>query len=221
MEEVFITYQKFNDPALADDLTNMLDKHVIPYLVEEESFSIEATMVLNNPLTKEFAVKLKSSDFEKVNQILQNEAQVEIEQVDKDYYLFSFTDEELLELISKADEWSPFDFMLARKILTERGLNLTIEKVSEIREERLNILKKEEPTQTSWIIFGYISSLLGGLLGILIGWYLFTYKKTLPNGERVYVYSENDRNQGRIICFLGIGILIFFVIYKLNSFLKI
>ncbi len=220
MEDAFITYQKFNDPILADDLTNILAKHDIPYLVEEESFSIEATMVLNNPLTKEFAVKLKSNDFEKVNQILQNEAQVEIEQVDKDYYLFSFTDAELLDLISKADEWSPFDFMLAQKILAQRGNILSKAEVNYLKEERLNELKKPEASQTLWVIIGYICALLGGVLGIFIGWHLFNHKKTLPNGDRVYDYSETDRKHGRVIFYISSIVWGAYIIFKLLGVFK-
>jgi hypothetical protein len=220
MEEAFITYQKFNDPALADDLTNVLDKHDIPYLVEEESFSIEATMVLNNPLTKELAVKLKSSDFDKVNQLLQNEAQVEIEEVDKDYYLFSFSDMELLDLISKADEWSPFDFMLARKILAQKGNVLSNEEVKYLKDERINELKKPEGSQKLWVIIGYICALIGGILGIFIGWHLLNHKKTLPNGDRVYNYSETDRKHGRVIFYISSIMWGAFIIFKLLGVFK-
>lgn len=55
------------------------------------------------------------------------------------------------------------------------------------------------------------------MLGIFIGWFLTTYKKTLPNGERVYEYNENDRKQGRRILFIGIVIFAIAVIYKFSS----
>jgi hypothetical protein len=34
--------------------------------------------------------------------------------VDKDYYLFAFSDSELIELIRKQDEWGSFDIELAK-----------------------------------------------------------------------------------------------------------
>ena len=43
---------------------------------------------------------------------------------------------------------------------------------------------------------GYFFTIIGGLLGIFIGYSLFTVKKTLPNGKKVYSYSENDRKHG-------------------------
>jgi hypothetical protein len=58
---------------------------------------------------------------------------------------------------------------------------------------------------TTW---GYISAFLGGVIGIAIGLNLWTMKKTLPNGERVYVYNENDRNHGKIMTVVGIIVLL-------------
>jgi hypothetical protein len=44
-----------------------------------------------------------------------------------------------------------------------------------------------------------------------------TFKKTLPNGSRIYAYSDNDRKQGNRILIIG-GI--FLVIWLLYRFLK-
>jgi hypothetical protein len=49
---------------------------------------------------------------------------------------------------------------------------------------------------------------LGGAIGIAVGLNLWTMKKTLPNGERVYVYAEKDRIQGQIITVVGIVVLL-------------
>ncbi|WP_431243320.1 hypothetical protein ACQ9BO_01130 [Flavobacterium sp. P21] len=50
---------------------------------------------------------------------------------------------------------------------------------------------------------GYLFSLLGGGIGMVIGYSLWTSKKTLPNGERVYSYNEADRKHGKTIFILG------------------
>ena len=107
--------------------------------------------------------------------------------------------------------------MLARKILAERGKVVSDEAISAIHEERIEELKSPEPPQTSWIIIGYLFALLGGVLGIFIGWHLMTYKKTLPDGERVYDYTERDRKQGRIIFYLAVIVTALCVGYKLST----
>ncbi len=215
MEPEFITYQKFNDPAFAEELTAQLDEHGIKYLVEEESFRFDPSLVLSNA-PKEYAVKIKSEDFEKVNDLLKLNEAKNVEGVEKDYYLFSFTDDELMEVITKADEWSAFDVVLSRKILIDRGKAISDNEITQIHEQRVEELRKPDPPQTFWIVVGYAASLLGGVIGIFIGWHIYTYKKTLPDGERVYGYTGRDRWHGRAIFYLSIVVFAAaIIVYKI------
>jgi len=220
MESEFITYQKFNDVALANALAEQLEQQGIEYNVEEESLTFNPSFALNDELSKEYAVKIKAEDFEKVNQLLKENEDINIDDVEKDYYLFGFTDDELMEVIAKADEWSPFDVVLARKILEKRGKNISDETISTINKQRVEELKAPEPPQTTWVVIGYIIALSGIILpfficiiGLFIGWHLSSYKRTLPDGERVYEYSENDRKHGKRIFYLSIIMFFLDVVY--------
>jgi hypothetical protein len=137
-----------------------------------------------------------------------------LDQVVEDYYLFGFTNEELYEIILKPDEWSSFDYMLSQKILTDRGQPIDEDLVKKIRQQRIDDLSKPEPPQTAWIYFGYFLAVMGGLLGLFIGWYLFTHKKTLPNGQKVLAYSERDQWHGKTIFFIGIPFMIFWIVVR-------
>ncbi|HWD90244.1 MAG TPA: hypothetical protein VG367_19080 [Mucilaginibacter sp.] len=215
MDAKFINYQKFNDIALANELIDVLEKHGIPYQTEEQTSGFDASLVMSNAPV-DYAVKIKSEDFEKVNQIVRENEAAHIDETDKDYYLFTFTDAELKEVIIKADEWSAFDVVLARKILTERGIDISDRELEEIHEKRIEDLKTPEKSSALWIVIGYICALGGGILGIFIGWYLATGKKTLPDGEKVYTYSNKDRVHGRIIFYLSIPFLILAILYRLR-----
>jgi len=215
LEPEFITYQKFDDRGLADELAGQLASHDIKYVIEEESRTFDPAFTFSETSEKDWAVKIKSEDFEKVNQLLRDDESADITKIGKDYYLYRFSNDELMEVITKADEWSPFDFELARKILAEKGKGLSDEAIAAISKKRIAELEQPDPPQTGWIIIGYIVAFLGGLLGIFIGWYLTTFKKTLPNGERVYEYSEQDRKHGRRIFYIGIVVLVIGVVYKL------
>jgi hypothetical protein len=158
-------------------------------------------------------VKVKSEDFEAVNELLKENEVKNIEGIEDDYYLYEFTDEELMEILVKADEWSALDYMLAQKILAKRGKNITEKDIAAIKEKRLAELKTAEPPQTTWIILGYIFAFIGGILGLFIGWHLKSHKKTLPDGERIYAYTENDRWHGRVIFYLSIvGVIVAFIV---------
>ena len=83
-----------------------------------------------------------------------------------------------------------------------------------LKKERLKQLAKPEENQKPWIIGGYIFSFLGGFLGMIIGYFLWTSKKTLPNGERVHSYIEKDRKHGKYIFYIGVIIFPISLIFK-------
>jgi hypothetical protein len=72
--------------------------------------------------------------------------------------------------------------------------------------------------QSTWVIVGYISSLFGGFMGMIIGSILVSAKKTLSNGNVVYVFNERNRKHGRIILYLGSSILILSILFFMNWF---
>lgn len=216
MIEEFITFQKFNDQNSASELGDFFKEKKLEYVLEDNSLSFDPTFA-NNGFGKEFCVKLKQSDFEKGNALLIEKVEGESIEIEKDYYLLSFTDKELFELIAASDEWSQFDVSLAKRLLRERGKEITLDEIEKIKINRIKELSKPEEGQTTYIIIGYITAVLGGFLGIFIGWHLATFKKTLPNGDRIYAYSENDRKQGNRILKISI---VFFVIWFLYRFLK-
>ncbi|MEP7095275.1 MAG: hypothetical protein ABI793_14530, partial [Flavobacterium sp.] len=126
-----------------------------------------------------------------------------------------FTDDELYEILLKADEWNEFDYKLAQKILTQRGKSVDTELLKALKKQRLDLLTKPEEDQKSSIMAGYIFAILGGFLGILIGYSLWTSKKTLPNGQKVYSYNEKDRVHGKNIFYIGLIILPFYIIIRI------
>ncbi|QEC76649.1 hypothetical protein [Mucilaginibacter ginsenosidivorax] len=209
-----ILYKRFNDAALANALVDVLEEGDIEYDMEESTPSFDPGF-RSNDLTVEYSIKINPGDFERANQLLNDKEQENVNHVDKDHYLFDFTDAELTDVLAKADEWSPFDYQLARKILIDRGVAISENVLSDLKSDRLEELRKPEKPQNAWIIFGYIISFAGGVFGIFIGWHLSHYKKTLPDGEQVYGYDENDRKQGERIYYLSIAVFVLAIIYRI------
>jgi hypothetical protein len=115
----------------------------------------------------------------------------------------------LFDILSKPDEWNEFDYQLSGLILRERGKEISSDTIDLLRKQRINELSKPDEGHRNWMYAGYIFALLGGLLGVFIGWHLSTFKKTLPNGQRVNGYNAQDRRHGRRIFI--IGIIMFFI----------
>lgn len=183
-------------------MVNVLEKNKIEYLLEENVISFDPTLA-NSQFSKEYTIKLHKIDFDKVD-AMQTEISSElVNSVESDYYLFEFTNEELIDLVSKKDEWSKLDYLLAQKILKERGQEITPNKMKRLDEERIVDLSKHEKSQKTFIFLGYFFAIMGGLLGVFMGWHLTSSKKVLPNGEKTYVYSDHDRKQGNRILIIG------------------
>lgn len=66
--------------------------------------------------------------------------------------------------------------------------------------------------RAGWLIpVGYVFALLGGLIGIVLGAYLWRSKEKLPSGEKPFRYEASARRHGLIMLILGV---IMFAIFK-------
>ena len=203
MKENYSIFRKFPTLEQATELKDLLNENGIESILADNVPPVDVTFS-GNTLQNEIEIRIKQSDFKKAEDILEKNAEELIDQIDKDYYLFEFTDEELYEVLLKSDEWNAFDYTLAQKILKQRGKSVDKELLNSLKNERLKDLAKPEGNQKPWIIGGYVFSILGGFLGLIIGYFLWTSKKTLPNGQKVYSYSENDRKHGKYIFYIGL-----------------
>lgn len=125
----------------------------------------------------------------------------QLDNVPEDYYLLTFTNDELLEIVAKPDEWGAFDYQLAQKLLKERGVDITKEKTDRLKADRYKELAKPEGEPAKNIVGYYIISILFFPVGLIIGWVWGYSKKQLPDGYKVYTYNNSVRNHGRTIFF--------------------
>ncbi|NOQ73362.1 MAG: hypothetical protein GQ574_15255 [Crocinitomix sp.] len=211
-------FDKFPNLDDASELINILEEENIEFSIVENAFDVDITFTGNK--ISGVQIILDSADFERVEKLKIAKAEAQVDLTDKTHYLFKFSTKELYEIIEKRDEWSSYDYAFAKKLLEERGENISDEFLETLRGKRNEDLDKPEKSTYREIRAGYISAFLGGLLGIIIGWYLWKSKKTNTNGEKVFAYSETDRKHGLNITILGIVILSFIIIYRVVIFLK-
>jgi hypothetical protein len=210
-EKKFIIYKRFIETDQAESVIEILDENQIPYEIEDNSMQ-GLEVILGTDSAPKILLKLYPEDFEKANQLLNLEAAIEIESVEKDYYLFSFENDELLEVVSEQDSWSEFDVQLAKKILKDKGIEINVQLENAMKEKRVKDLSQQESGNSIWTIFGYISAIMGGLLGVVIGLSLWRAKKILPNGERIFIYKPSDRWHGMVISIIGIVMFLISII---------
>jgi len=217
----YLTYKKFKTREEATCLIENLESNNVPYQLEDISPVYDITYTGGTELEDKIALKIKDSDFDVVDHILEKIAENNMYLIEKDHYLYEFSNMELIEILEKYDEWSKTDYLAARKILKERGKAFSDNEIQKFKEKRIEKLSQPEKGNTGWLIFGFISAVMGGLLGIFIGHHHCYFKKQLPTGERVYAYNELARRIGFKIYSVGIISFIFWVILWLITFNKI
>ena len=227
MSETLLTFQRFNDIDLANEFAERLNQLGIYCEIDNQTAPFDVTYA-NNPLENDVRLKLKPADFAKANAALDEYYKSQLDTVDKEYYLFQFTDNELMEIIAKPDEWNRLDYQLAQKLLKEHGKEVQPEMAAKLQNERIADLSKSEKTPSYWIYAGYIAPLLtvatgltffgmmiaipGALMGLIISLLLLYSKKTLPDGNQVYMYTAGQRRHAKIILAISIASFAFWYI---------
>ncbi len=212
MEEEFVTYKRFSTVEDAEVFVGILKNNAIRFELENNSICEDVSAVYGAVPQTEIDVKLIQSDFEKVDKLLEKEAAETILLLDKEYYLYDFTNEELYDVINNYDKWNETDYLLAQKILNARGEKITDEVTKSKKDKRLKELNDPEPAMQGWMTIGYVSAVLGGILGMFIGYHHWQFKKRVPSGDRVFAYDEDSREKGRLLFYVGLG---FFVVWGL------
>ncbi len=215
MTETYLTFQKFNDIELANEIARRLKQNDIECFIQDNQGKFFDPSFANNSVEPDIVIKLKPVDFIKADKALEDYYKKQLDNVDKDYYLFEFSDNELTEIISKPDEWGNFDYELAQKILKDRGKEIKSDIVQDLKAQRIVELSTSEKASKRLIIAGYFFVFFGAVVGIIIGWSLYNSKKTLPNGQRVFVYRNEDRMQGSRILLMGTIVLVLAIILRL------
>ncbi|MDC8006094.1 hypothetical protein POV27_18725 [Aureisphaera galaxeae] len=199
----FSIFKTFDNKELAAELAILLNEHNIETEIGDNSAPVDSNFG-GSTLQYNIEVRIPKEDFKKAEEILKKEAESAIDNVAPDYYLFSFEDDELYDILLKPDEWNEFDYVLSQQILKKRGKQVDDELLNSLKRQRLEDLAKPEGGQTAWIYAGYFFALLGGFLGLIIGYLLWKSKKTLPNGEKVYSYAAKDRKHGQNIFIISV-----------------
>lgn len=182
----------------------LLSKNGIPNNMEE-SKALFDTAIVGAVNVQKYYVKIPQDQFLAANAILEAAIDLNTLEVEDDYYLLSFTDEELLDLVKKKDEWGEFDYALAKKLLAERGVALDRAEIQQMEVERVQQLKTTEKGSQILIVVGYMAALVTAFWGAVIGLIFLTAYRRMPDGTNVPKFDERTRRHGMWIVALSIG----------------
>jgi hypothetical protein len=189
----FISYQRFPSPEVAQPLLDILRQRDIAFETGFDRPRLDVTFAFN-PTDTYFVVKLRQEDFEAARLAEEQANEALTASIPGDHYLYNFTDDELMEILAKPDEWNNLDVTLARQLLRQRGHDVSPDVVQLLRQRRL------------------------AELAVFIGWHLYKHQKQLPTGRRVLAFEPTDRQHGLRILVLGILGTIFWMGLRIHYY---
>jgi hypothetical protein len=210
MPAEYVAYKKFTDLDSAEEILRLLkENHIVCHLLDETFASVK--IVGYSPIDFGITLNIKPGDFGKANFILEQYYLKEIEKADSSYYLFDFSDDELMEIAEKPYDWGEFDYHLARKILNSRGIIVNEAFIETQKEATIADLSKIIAVSKWRIFFGYLFAFIFPPYSMISGFLIIHNRNILPDGKKVYLHSETDRRHGKIIVTLS-GITAAFII---------
>ena len=207
----FVKYRSIDDKVFATELYKELSENGIEVEWESAEGFFDPSFVTNEVLFT-YYIKLRPEDFSKADQILEKLMSSQTNAPLEDYYLYTFSNEELLDVLKKPDEWNEYDRFWAKKILFKKGIEIKEEELLSMKDLRVQELKKPWKTGRLWILMVIIFIILAcrylhifsafGL--IFLGLYLAYSKRTILTGERIWAFDKTDRMLGKMILVIGI-----------------
>jgi hypothetical protein len=115
-----IIYATFPDKEQATSLLALLIKANIDHEVEETS-SLFTALASEQPIFDRIKIKIKASDAERVDALIEQDN----ETASVEHFLFTFSDEDLIDIIKDPTDWLQEEVEIAQKIIKSRGLDPT------------------------------------------------------------------------------------------------
>lgn len=216
----FEVYDQFHNQKDAKPLLTLLKSNNIPYEVETPKQLIDTVLGGEAPMPKVF-VKIALQNFQRLNKLVEEETLRLIQDGKislKKHFLNEYSNDELLEVLSKPDEWNFDTTVIAKHLLLSRGIELNDRQIKELREKRLGEIRKPRKGSRAWIIallllgvFGctlllwwYVGYLANLTICLGMSYYYWMDVTTDPNGGRFYTFDLQTRNWGKAIFILAI-----------------
>ncbi|MBO9201798.1 MULTISPECIES: hypothetical protein [Niastella] len=202
----YATYEQFFTPEQAEPVLGVLKDNNIPFEFTSLSKAVDQLISGGGP-DYAYEIKIPANQFETVNRLLRENIKINLTEIDPDYYLFAFDDKELIDVLKHPDEWGRLDFAIAREILETRGIQFSAEELDAFWNTKMEKLAQPSKAGNLGVWGGYTVSVLVCFIAVITGLVYWKSTKTLPNGNRYFVYDEETRKLGKNMFYLSLIIM--------------
>lgn len=162
MEE-YIEYQRFSTLDDATLLIALLDVNHILFKIDDSAMRFDMAATSINPLESGIVILVREVDKDKVDKLNQRNA----EALMNDHYMYSLSDNDIIDAVVNPDDWTKEEHILAKEILKQRNLKPTADVIKSSRKEKIETEKNEELKQKRLILGGCSWFLWIGILSAL------------------------------------------------------
>ena len=198
-----VTFRTFGTILDARETIDLLERAEVPFVVEDLNQAFDPFFAYNQVGHKVF-IKVAQADLPRARQALLRTAALYLGQVAPDHYLHDFSTAELREVVRKQDEWSIEDVLMAQQLLRERGADMDEAALAAAWQDRLREIRQPQPADREGLFLGWLMVVLGGLLGVFIGYNYLQLRQYDPEGQPFHVYDPPTRQQGRRMMYAGL-----------------
>lgn len=201
----FETYQTYASVEQAKEVITLLKKARIPYSLEKPILQIDP-LITGSIMLPAAVLRIPGTCFTQVNEMLEAKATAEMETGNDDntYYLYEYSDKELLEVVANIDEWHMNDVILAKVILKNRGISLSENEINTLRAKHLTEIRKPKKGKHVWMLITLIACFIAAylftfvILVFSLGWGYYYWQDTTvdPEGKKFKTFDQETRNIG-------------------------
>jgi len=137
--EGYIEYQRFSTLDDATLLIALLDVNQIPFKIDDSAMRFDMAATSINPLESGIVVLVREVDKDKVDQLNQRSAEALV----NDHYMYSLSDNDIIDAVVNPDDWTKEEYILAKEILKQRDLKPTADVIKSSRKEKIETEKNK------------------------------------------------------------------------------
>lgn len=134
----FKEYLRFPEIEKATEYTTVLEKHNIPFLLDDSSKRAKIiSIAIDDPWSDQYILKLRESDIERAEKAFNEELDNEVKLITHEHYLYSFVDKDILDVIANQKDWTKEEVKLAINIAIERKIELSASAIKAAKKNKI------------------------------------------------------------------------------------
>jgi len=156
MTKTFITLKKLPDIDQARKLKRYLNENEIKCFLTDNISTVDNNFL--EPLSVGVEAKIKASDYSRASLLVESWIEKMLDEYDRNYKLFSFSDKRLYAILLKPENWEEFDVRLAKRLLMQKGKPVDDSFINSIRKENRVKQRNRKIRVSAGYIFAALSS---------------------------------------------------------------